>query len=136
MDVIQSSCSASLQDYPGGQPGKKEKIHPVFGLFSTGSDSDSHLLRSEDAKEFSVQIVTVQKIGPEYKEEFEKERIELHCISPQRKTLKKIQPVDFKRPALFPVFPLENMDMINTHLYTLALRKFPPQKHIVVTSEW
>lgn len=40
----------------GGQTGKKEKIGPrSFGLFSIGSDSDSHLLRSEDAN-FLLQI--------------------------------------------------------------------------------
>ena len=54
MDVIQSSWASFPTGPTGGQIGKKEKIHPgSFGLFSTGSDSDSHLLRTEDAKEFS-----------------------------------------------------------------------------------
>lgn len=35
-------------------------------------------------RSFLVQIVTVQKIGPEYKEEFEKERIEPIVFSKKR----------------------------------------------------
>lgn len=54
MDVIQSSWACFPTGLTRGQIGKKEKIHPgSFGPFSIGSDSDSHLLRIEDAKELS-----------------------------------------------------------------------------------
>lgn len=115
---------------------KKKKMHPPsFGPFSIGNDSDSHLLRIEDAKGFSDTNINSVENWPRVWKGVWEAKNQAHCILKEKTFKKKMTTSRFQKTIFCPAFHLENMDKVNIHLYTPALKK-ALQKCLVVIPEW